>query len=109
VFYNPDTEGHDRLFKRPIVRTGYDVWDPKNEVLFSLKEPLGKNKVCFLLLLKVDFMKYFKVGEVVSTFCQILDLDHRTNHCVRADCIQTLIRLGIPPEIICKLTGSAFL
>jgi hypothetical protein len=37
----------------------------------------------------------------------LLDFDHRTNHCVRADCIQTLIRLGYPPEIICKLTGKA--
>ena len=52
------------------------------------------------------FFILFKVSDVVSTFCLILEFPHRTNHCVRADCIQTLIQLGYPPELICKLTGE---
>ena len=52
------------------------------------------------------FYILFKVSDVVSTFCLILEFPHRTNHCVRADCIQTLIQLEYPPELICKLTGE---
>ena len=45
TFYHPDTKPDDRMFKRPIVKPSFDVWDPDNKVLFSLKESLGKNKV----------------------------------------------------------------
>ena len=31
--------------KKPIVRANTNIWNPQNKVLFSLKEPLGKNKV----------------------------------------------------------------
>ena len=44
-FYPPETDSKYRMFKRPIVKASFDVWDSKNKVLFSLKEPLGKNKV----------------------------------------------------------------
>ena len=33
------------MFMKPIVRANFNVWDPQNKVLFSKKEPLGKNKV----------------------------------------------------------------
>ena len=41
----------------------------------------------------------------MSTFCQILGYEYRSNHSIRADCIQSLIKLGYSPEVICKLTG----
>ena len=44
-FYHPETTEDDRMFKKPIVRANTNIWNPQNKVLFSLKEPLGKNKV----------------------------------------------------------------
>ena len=88
-FYDPETGEDDRLFVKAIEGINFDVWNPSNKILFHRKSPLGKNKI----------------GEVVSDFCKMFDLDHRTNHSVRGDCIKTLKSLGYSNEQICKLTG----
>ena len=73
-FYDPETGDDDRLFVKANEGISFDVWNPSNKTLFHRKSPLGKNKI----------------GDVVSDFCQILRLDHRTNHSVRGDCIKVL-------------------
>ena len=46
-FSNPETQPGDRMFVKPILNSKFDVWDPKNEVLFFFRNcPLEKNKVC---------------------------------------------------------------
>lgn len=107
-FYDPETDEEDRLFVKANEAISFNVWDPSNKVLFHRKSPLGKHTI----------------GKVVSDFCKILDLDHRTNHSVRGDCIKVLFHmlfrgwfllpnfffktlriLGYSNEQICKLTG----
>ena len=44
-FYSPDAVEGDRMFMKAITGSKFDVWDVRNQVLFSTKQPLGKNMV----------------------------------------------------------------
>ena len=74
-FYDPTAGEEGRLFMKAKLGKNFDVWDPKNKILFHRNSPLGKHTI----------------ADVVSSFCQVLEMDHRTNHSVRGDCIQVFI------------------
>ena len=91
-FYDPKTKDEDRMFAKAICHSKLDVWDPINKVLFNKGSPLGRHKVCYrcsALILKLGCLQ---IGQVVGFFCQILELDYRANHSVRADCVQVVVK-----------------
>ena len=45
-FYSPEAVEGDRMFMKAITGSKFDVWDVRNQVLFSTKHPLGKHMVC---------------------------------------------------------------
>ena len=44
-FYSPETTEDDYWFKTPIILKSFDIWNPKNTVLYHLNRKLGRNKV----------------------------------------------------------------
>jgi len=79
----------DKFFQKPRVEAkNFSLGDEKETVYFYAL-PVGESKV----------------GEMMATFCDVLGLEHYTNHCIRSTGITMLKKCGYEDRTIMKISG----
>ena len=81
---------NNRLFQKPYrAAKKFDIHDFERTFLFE-NQPIGQNQII----------------QMLATLTEILGVPRLTNHSIRTQAVQTLIKLGFPEHVILQFTGK---